>query len=142
MTLSWIRENPPHWDDKKAAIIGGAPPGIFKLPDWATGALLPGEWWRVEDDGHIVGYGWMDAVWGDAEVLLAVEPGKRKQGVGTFIMDHLEQEARGRGLNHLYNSVLPSHPEREQMTRWLEKRAFRASEDGSVLRRVVTQKHG
>ncbi len=81
-------------------------------------------------------------MWGDAEVLLAVDPARQGHGVGTFIMDHLEDEARARGLNQLYNAVLPTHPDREELTRWLEKRAFKPSEDGAVLRRVVAQKHG
>ncbi len=140
MGLKWTRENPPHWDDKKAAILGGAAAGVFALPDYKQGDVLPGEWWRVEDDAGVAGYGWMDTVWGDAEILLAVDPARQKQGVGSFILDHLEAEARTRGLNHLYNSVRPSHPDRERVTRWLESHHFKPSEDGAVLRRVVTQK--
>ena len=138
MSLTWTRENPPHWDPGKAAIVGEAPAGIFELPAYKQGALLPGEWWRVEKDGSVLGYGWMDTTWGDAEILLAVAPGQQKHGVGSFILDHLEQEARARGLNHLYNSVRSSHPDRDGITRWLESRRFKPSEDGSVLRRVVS----
>ncbi len=140
MGFAWTRENPPHWDEHKAEIVGGAPRGIFDLPHYKQGDVLPGEWWRVEDDSGVVGYGWMDTVWGDAEILLAVTPDRQKQGVGSFILDHLEEEARARGLNHLYNSVRPSHPERARITRWLESRHFKPSGDGVVLRRVVAAK--
>ena len=140
MGLTWTRENPPHWDEEKAAIVGGAPAGIFELPNYKPGDVLPGEWWRVEDEAGVAGYGWMDTVWGDAEILLAVAPTRQKQGVGSFILDHLEEEARARGLNHLYNSVRPTHPERERVTRFLESRRFKPSRDGVILRRVVAAK--
>ncbi|NIM00083.1 MAG: hypothetical protein GTN89_03960, partial [Acidobacteria bacterium] len=83
MALKWIAENPPHWDENKQRVIGGAPEGIFDLGDHEPGALIPGEWWRVEDDGGVAGYGWMDCTWGDAEILLAVAPGRQGGGVGT-----------------------------------------------------------
>ena len=76
MTLRWIRETPAHWDANKARIVGGAPPGIFdtRYKTCKIGELVPGEWWRVEDDAAVVGYGWLDVVWGDAEILLATDP--------------------------------------------------------------------
>ena len=52
-------------------------------------------------------------------------------------MDHLEQEARERGLHYLVNVVPDEHPEREELRAWLEKRKFAASEDGKLLRAVV-----
>jgi GNAT superfamily N-acetyltransferase len=137
MGLKWIHENPARWDAHKARVIGAAPAGVFDFARYAAGDLLPGDWWRADDSGRAVGYGWMDATWGDAEVLLAVEPEAQKRGVGGFIMDRLEDEARTRGLNQLYNVIPPKHPEPEVLKAWLEKRHFRASEDGKVLRRVV-----
>ena len=103
----------------------------------AAGDLAPGEWFRVEDGGTVVGYGWMDCTWGDAEILLAVDPAARGRGVGTFILDRLEEEAASRGLNYLYNSVRPGHPERESVTRWLTARRFAPAGDGLLKRRVV-----
>ena len=135
MSLSWIHENPPRWDASKSAIVGKAEPGIFKPGKLAEGDLVPGEWWRVEADGKAVGYGWMECVWGDAEILLAVEPGHRGRGVGTFILDRLEREAAERGLNYLFNVVQPTHPDPEGITRWLEARGFEAAHDR--LRRRV-----
>lgn len=139
MTLSWIHESPSAWDESKAALVGGAEPGIFdrRYGELSIGDPPPGEWWRVEQDGETVGYGWIDVVWGDAEILLATRPGVRGHGVGSFILTHLEQEARNRGLNYLYNVIRPTHPERAALSAWLQKRGFAPSEDGSLLRAVV-----
>jgi GNAT superfamily N-acetyltransferase len=137
MSLAWIAENPPRWDGPKEAIIGGAPPGIFRLQNYAAQAVIPGEWWRVEEDGRVLGYGWMDATWGDAEILLAVHPAHRRRGVGEFILTHLADEAARRGLNYLYNVVAPTHPDREGLTRWLTARGFERSHDDESLRRRV-----
>ena len=79
----------------------------------------------------------MDCTWGDAEILLAVEPGNQKGGVGTFILDHLEEEAGARGLNYLYNEVRESHPDGAGLTKWLESRKFAKSHDDRLLRRRV-----
>lgn len=138
MSLEWIHESPPQWDEHKDAIVGGAPQGIFDLSNYRGGDVIPGEWWRVADEGSVLGFGWMDATWGDAEILLAVEPGTRKRGVGTFILDHLEREAAARGLNYLYNVVHPTHPQRDAVTRWLAERGFERSHDDESLRRRVS----
>jgi GNAT superfamily N-acetyltransferase len=137
MSLEWIHENPPYWDGAKAGIVGSAPPGIFELSDYADGDMLPGEWWRVEQDGSVLGYGWMDTTWGDAEILLAVDPSAQRKGVGGFILDRLDEEAASRGLNYLYNQVRESHPDPEGITKWLEKRGFATSHDDRLLRRSV-----
>ena len=140
MALKWIFENPARWDKHKARVIGSAPPGVFDFAHYGQGDLLPGDWWRVDQDGRAVGYGWMDATFGDAEVLVVVDAGAKEHGVGTFIMDRLEDEARMRGQNHLYNVIPPAHPDPEHLRAWLEKRGFRPSQDGAVLRRVVSAK--
>jgi GNAT superfamily N-acetyltransferase len=136
MPLTWIHEDTPIWDARKAAVVGGAPAGIFDLPTFAEGALAPGEWFRVEDGGVVAGYGWMDCTWGDAEILLAVAPESQSRGVGEFILDHLEKEAAVRGLNYLYNTVRRTHPDRDGVTAWLESRGFQPSGDGLLKRRV------
>ena len=136
MPLAWIHENTPKWDAGKAAVVGGAPAGAFDLASAHEGDLAPGEWFRVEQDGKIAGYGWMDCTWGDAEILLAVAPESHGQGVGRFILDELEKEAAARGLNYLYNAVRPSHPDRAAVTAWLMRRGFDPSGDGLLKRRV------
>ena len=136
MPLTWIAEDTPRWDADKQRIVAGTPEGTFDLRSIRPGDLAPGEWFRVEDGGNVVGYGWMDATWGDAEILLAVDPEARDRGVGTFILDHLAGEAAARGLNYLYNAVRPTHPEREAVTRWLTSRRFAPSGDGLLKRRV------
>ncbi len=137
MGLRWIHENPPLWDAGKARVIGAAPEGVFTLGAPDAGTVLPGDWWRVEDDSGTVGFGQMDNSWGDAEVLLAVDPTRQKGGVGTFILDRLEEEASARGINYLYNVVPDSHPDKDGLTRWLQRRGFAASREGRLLRRAV-----
>jgi GNAT superfamily N-acetyltransferase len=137
MAFRWIHENPPVWDAAKARVIGAAPPGVFVLGPVSDGAVLPGDWWRVEDGAEIIAYGQMDHSWGDAEVLLAVDPGRQKGGVGTFILDRLEDEAHARGINYLYNVVPDAHPDHDGLTRWLQRRGFEASREGGLLRRAV-----
>jgi len=136
MALTWIREDTPRWDAAKQDIVGGADAGALELPRLTVGDLAPGEWFRVEEGGQIVGYGWMDCTWGDAEITLAVDSRHRHQGVGAFIVQHLDREAGSRGVNYLYNAVRPSHPDRVRVTRWLERLGFKASGDGLLKRRV------
>jgi|SoiMethySBSTD1v2_1073268.scaffolds.fasta_scaffold10076_6 GNAT superfamily N-acetyltransferase len=136
MALSWIREDTPRWDAGKQAIVGGAPQGALDVGRFSAGDLVPGEWFRVEDGGKTVGYGWMDCTWGDAEVTLAVDPKRRRAGIGAFIVEHLGKEAAARGVNYLYNAVRPTHPERDAVTRWLTEQGFVQSGDGLLKRRV------
>jgi GNAT superfamily N-acetyltransferase len=137
MSYQWIHESTPEWDDTKETIIGGAPDGIFHLDNYRTGSVIPGEWWHVEADGEIVGYGWMDANFGDAEILLAVAPDRQGKGVGAFILERLEREASRHGLNYMYNVVAPSHPDRDGITAWLSARGFERSHDDESLKRRV-----
>jgi GNAT superfamily N-acetyltransferase len=139
MALKWIEESPAYRDADKARIIGGAPVGVFdvRYQRCEPGELLPATWWRVESDGRTVGFGWLDLVWGDAEILLATDPEARGQGVGTFILQQLEAEAQRRGLNYLYNIVRPSHPQRDEIAAWLVGRGFEESEDGSLFRAIA-----
>ncbi len=135
--LRWIRESPAHWDEEKDRLIKGAPAGIFSSRLPRVGAVSPGEWWRVDAEGRTVGYGWMDVIWGDAEVLLVVDPARQREGIGAWILDRLDEEAAARGVNYLYNVVRPTHPDRAGITRWLSSRGFRPDSDGDVLKRRV-----
>jgi N-acetylglutamate synthase-like GNAT family acetyltransferase len=136
MPLAWIREPAARWDPDKHRIIGSAP-AVFQVASSAPGAVLPGDWWRVEDDGRVVGYGWMDYSWGDAEVLLAVESGTQTRGVGTFILDRLDEEAAERGLNYLYNVIPAQHPDKSGLKRWLLRRGFVGAKEGDLFKRTV-----
>jgi len=137
--MEWIHENPARWDTGKARIIGESAPGIFdsRLRQCKEGDLIPCDWWRVQDGAEIVGYGWLDVSWGDAEILLATSPEAQGRGVGSFIVDQLEREADRRGLRYLCNVVRATHPDGEKVAAWLGKRGFEASEDGRLLRAVV-----
>ena len=137
MALNWVRDEHARWDADKQRVIGQAPEGAFTF-SYAEGAALPGEWWSVVDEqGRVVGYGWLDSMWGDAEILLAVDPTVQHRGVGTFILGRLEQEAGRRGMNYVYNVVQPTHPERERLHDWLSIRGYRGSEANAELRKRV-----
>lgn len=137
MSLEWIHEHVPQWDENKSTIIGRAPDGIFHLGNYRVGDMIPGAWWRVEENGRTLGYGWMDATWGNAEILLAVAPDARGRGVGSFILERLEHEAARAGMNYMLNVVSVDHPERARTTKWLEARGFERAHDGESLRRRV-----
>ncbi len=136
--LQWIREPSPHWDAAKQRIIGEAPAGIFDASygTLTVGDAAPGEWWRVERAGAVLGFGWMDVVWGDAEILLATADDVRGGGVGSFVMEHLVEEAAGKGLNYVYNRVREGHPHGAALTAWLQARGFEARDDGRLVRRA------
>jgi GNAT superfamily N-acetyltransferase len=134
--LQWIREDAPCWDADKQRLFGEAELAATALNPPAPGAVVADEWWHVADAaGVIVGYGWLDSEWGDAEVTFVVAPDRRGEGVGEFIIDHLEAEAVARGLNYIYNVVPATSPNPEWVTAWLVGQGFVAG-DGDLRRRV------
>jgi N-acetylglutamate synthase-like GNAT family acetyltransferase len=142
MALRWVHDDDPRWDDDRRRVFASVPQGVLRTEERSPGEPLSSDWWRVERDGRVVGYGWLDDVWGDAEVLLAVDAGERGSGVGSFVMAHLEQEAAARGLNYVVNVVRQSHPARDAVTAWLQGRGFSAAEDGRLRKRVGTPARG
>lgn len=137
----WVSEGQPsHWDDDKARIVGNEAPGVFdsRYAECRVGDVVPGRWYRVVEDDRTIAFGWMDIVWGDAEVLLAVAREARGRGVGSFVMEHLEREAFRNGLRYVTNVVRPTHPEKARIVAWLEKRDFHSGEDGRHFRSVAT----
>lgn len=138
MAMTWIHESPARWDAEKARIVGGGPAGMFdyRYRSLRQGDLVGGEWWRAEEGGRVVGYGWLDVSFGDAEILLATDPECRGRGVGAFVLEHLDAEARARKLNYLTNVIKPSHPQGAVIARWLQRHGFRASDDGRLVRAV------
>lgn len=138
--LQWVREEKPVWDADKVRVIGGAPEGTFVLP-FHDGDPLPGTWWSVRDGDGVVGYGRLDISWGgDAEILLAVDPDRQQRGVGSFILERLEQEADSRGINYVYN-VIRDTPNRDLVHDWLVVRGFEGPYDGDVRKRVGSTAH-
>ncbi len=136
--LAWTPEASPRWDADKQRLFATVPAGVFDLAR-EDGEELLGEWWAARDSsGTAVGYGWMDTSWGgDVEVLLAVDGQARQRGVGTFILDRLEQEAAARGMNYVYNTVRETHPDRERLHDWLAIRGYRGSDRDEALRKRV-----
>jgi GNAT superfamily N-acetyltransferase len=133
--LTWTYEASPTWDADKQWVIGGAPEGSFVLP-FSEGDALPGEWWSARDGDQVVGYGRLDISWGgDAEVLLAVDPERQQQGVGSFVLAGLEREALARGINYVYNAIR-EHEQRDLVHDWLVVRGFRGAVDGDLRKRV------
>lgn len=138
MELSWVREHNPRWDADKQALFRELPAGLFpELRALPADAAAPGDWWKVVRGGRTVGFGWMDITWGDAEMLVAVDPREQRHGVGTFAIDRLDEEAAQRGVRYLYNVVPAEHPTPAVLQGWLERRGFAAAGEGGLLRRQV-----
>lgn len=141
MTLAWVREVNPRWDSDKQRIIGHTP-DAFQLP-FHGGDLLVGEWWYVAEQvegftERTLAYGRLDITWGgDAEILVAVDPERHEQGIGTFVLTKLEEEARARGVNYVYNTIR-DHAGRDLVHDWLVVRGFRGAVDGDLRKRVGT----
>src|SRR4051794_31771188 len=134
--LRWGHDEDPRGGDDRRRGFASGPEGGFHTVARQPGEPLSSDWWRVERDGRVVGYGWLDDVWGDAEILLAVDAGERRTGVGSFLVDHLEREAAARGLNYVVNVVRETHPERDAVTAWFEAHGFAPAEDGRLRKRV------
>ena len=91
--LTWVKDADPRWDADRERVFATVPEGVFRAESRTPGEQLSGDWWRVVDGERVVGYGWLDDVWGDAEILLAVEDAcsrHRRGGVRA-------RPARGRG---------------------------------------------
>lgn len=138
-SLTWEREARPVWDAEKASIAASAPDGALAL-DFAAGAELPGDWFVAKDGDAVVGFGILDTTWGgDAEITLVVDGARQGQGVGSFVMDRLEQEARSRGINYVYNTVRDAHPNRDEVHDWLVVRGYWGNERDASLRKRVDE---
>jgi ribosomal protein S18 acetylase RimI-like enzyme len=136
-TLTWVADDDPRWDPDRERVFSGVPEAVFRSAGRAPGERLASDWWRVESGGRVVGYGWLDDVWGDAEILLAVDAGARGAGVGSFVLARLEEEAAARGLNYVVNVVRETHPDRAAVTAWFVAHGFRGTEDGRLRKHVA-----
>ena len=67
---TWTKEDRPHWDAAKDALFTDADLAAVGLAARsAVGDAVADEWWAVRDDaGELVGWGWLDSEWGDAQV--------------------------------------------------------------------------
>jgi GNAT superfamily N-acetyltransferase len=125
MALHWTKENAPRWDVDKQRLFGPDELAAVGYDQPAPGSFIADEWWRVTDDyGTVVGYGWLDSEWGDAEITFLVDPARRGAGIGEFILGRLEDEAAERGLNYVYNVIPDTHPDASWMRHWLTSHGF------------------
>jgi N-acetylglutamate synthase-like GNAT family acetyltransferase len=134
--LQWRKDDDPRWDADRRRVFATVPEGVFRTEQRTDGEPLTSDWWRVLDGNRVVGYGWLDDVWGDAEILLAVDAGARRSGVGAFALAHLEGEAAARGLNYVVNVVRDTHPQREQVSAWFRGHGFAGTDDGRLRKQV------
>jgi N-acetylglutamate synthase-like GNAT family acetyltransferase len=134
--LLWVKDDDPRWDADRQRVFATVPEGVFPTERRSAGEPLTSDWWRVVDEGGVVGYGWLDDVWGDAEILLAVEEPVRGSGAGRFVLQRLEEEAAVRGLNYVVNVVREGHPDRERVQAWFLAHGFRGTEDGRLRKHV------
>ena len=136
MTRDWIREAPTYWDEHKAAVFGDLDPNLFGIRAPRIGSPIGDEWWRVEEDGQVLGYGRLDESWGDAEILIVVSPLARRTGVGAFILGKLAAEADARHLNYVYNAVPARHPRSRDVTAWLTANGFTEAGNGEYRQAI------
>jgi len=134
MELAWVREHAPTWDSGKAAAFGSG--DTTRPGSGGAGAPLPGDWWCVLDGDEPVGYCRMDSTWGDAELFVAVRPGRRGLGIGTFALRHAEAEASRQGMNYIRTTVPRTAPDRTRTVGWLLARGFRGRGNDEFRKRV------
>jgi len=134
--LTWVKDEDPRWDPDRQRVFATVPDGVFRAEKRTPGERLSSDWWRIEDGGRVIGYGWLDDVWGDAEILLVVEESVRGTGAGAFALAHLEEEAAARGLNYVLNVVRDTHPDRAAVTEWFVAHGFTGTDDGRLRKRV------
>lgn len=141
MALTWTKQDVPRWDPDKQRVFGEEELAAVGLERPGDGEPVPDEWWSVARDGEVVGYGWLDSEWGDAEIAFVVAPAARGTGIGGYVVDHLADEAAKRGLRYVYNVVPDTHPDPAWMTRWLGEHGFHAGTDGTLRRTVPAREH-
>jgi N-acetylglutamate synthase-like GNAT family acetyltransferase len=134
--LRWVKDDDPRWDADRERVFATIGTDVFPGLPRQIGAQLPSDWWRVEGDGRVVAYGWLDDVWGDAEILLAVDEAARGTGAGAFTLARLEDEAAARGLNYVVNVVRDTHPDRDAVSGWFLAHGFTGTDDGRLRKQV------
>jgi N-acetylglutamate synthase-like GNAT family acetyltransferase len=134
--LRWVKDDDPRWDADRERVFATIGTDVFPGLARQMGDQLPSDWWRVEDGGRVVAYGWLDDVWGNAEILLAVDEAARGTCAGAFALARLEDEAAARGLNYVVNVVRDTHPERTAVTDWFLAHGFTGTDDGRLGKQV------
>lgn len=100
----------------------------------------------AEDEEGMAGYAGMWVILDEAHVTtLAVDPSKRGRGVGSRLLEHLEEEARRRGAATMLLEVRPSNRpalalyERRGFTLWGRRRKYYSDnqEDALLMGKVL-----
>lgn len=130
MSLTWIRESIPTWDADKARVLCASPQVLD--PTWIGARLLPGAWWRIELEGEVVAYAWLDAVWGDGRAGVVVDPLHRGQGIGRELLEGVCAEATRAGLAY----VSLGAPDADGLVAWLATRGFKPDGKGHFVVRT------
>ena len=136
--LRWVKDDDPRWDADRERVFATVPDGVFRPSCPAAAASgCPATGGGSEAGRRVVGYGWLDDVWGDAEILLAVEDGARGTGAGAFALARLE-DGGGRARTELRGQRGPRHPSRPRRSHragsW--RRGFAGTDDGRLRKQV------
>ena len=111
---------------------------MFDISRYQPGDLLPGDWWRVESDREIAGYGWLDYNWG----RWGNPPGQwRRRISGTALAGSSSicsrRKAQARGVYYIHNVVPAAHPDKAGLYRWLAAHGFADNGEGRLMRAVL-----
>jgi len=88
--LGWTKEDAPRWDADKQRLFTTEALAAVGMEAPQAGYAIADEWWQVTNDGgDVVGYGWLDTEWGNAQIALLVGDGHRGRGIGDFILRQL-----------------------------------------------------
>ncbi|WP_158231574.1 GNAT family N-acetyltransferase [Sporosarcina sp. P18a] len=114
------------WDTEKENIFAEIAEGTFEdLSNLELGTPLYQEWWKlIDENGRILGYGWVSYRNDDFEISLVVDTKHQGVGLGSFIMDKLEAIAVEKGFNEIVAIVKNTNPNSEVMIKWLFKKGY------------------
>ncbi|GEM_PF-5388488 len=128
--MYWIKEDKAIWNENKARIIGSNI-GSFFLDFPVQSDILPGEWFNLTDEnGEIVGYGWINVSEGDAEISVAIDGKYQGRGYGSQIIDNLYREVESLGFEEIIVVVRQENPNASDVVKWAYKNGYVAEWPG------------
>jgi GNAT superfamily N-acetyltransferase len=122
--MEWKREF--IWDESKKNIIGSNP-NAFNLGNVENDAKLQDDWWAlINDEGEVLGYGWIKYENNEAELSVSVHSKFQNKGFGSRILINLEQEAIKQGSNKLIAVIQESNSIGKDVITWLYNNKYQA----------------